>query len=544
MQVFRYLAKGTRSDGELGGLMSRNRFFYALLVRALLLLIITVASRDAGAFQYSPSSYSDEIEGSRFSIDELIKLVETGRVASIEQAIDALPARMRGNYALMYRSRSLQSATFQSPRAIVYEGDGSFVATFNGGEANARGRDSFETIQFRQASKRWEFREIAFSPGRAPVVSEINPRRCLECHQSRARQDVDPRPNWEPYSNWPGAYAGVDGRVGKTMADFSYDREKLRFEDAPMVAEQAMEASQLGTFLSEIKPYHTRYQRLGALRLRATVELSDILSGLNALRVARLVSQTPDWDVYHYLVYESVFCGMNNTYGSDGVVDEVTFAAAFLPQSMPTELQAFHLPHATRIAPGARVLGGMEPSHRYDILFGDRGIDTSDWSLDFKTGGRFAFRDRFGSPSNSSAQHQNAFVYANTGEPDEATCIGARRRAIASQEKFRQAGRFKQIILNAQRSLDAVPPEVEPRATVARCASCHSDPSSDAPPIPFDRPAELQGWLGRSGYRRGSLRDEISYRLSDVASFDEQMPPAGRLSPSERKRAIEWLQHL
>src|SRR5690606_1280911 len=42
-------------------------------------------------------------------------------------------------------------------------------------------------------------------------------------------------------------------------------------------------------------------------------------------------------------------------------------------------------------------------------IFEPLGVDTSDWSMDFGTGGRFAFRERFGSPSSPQEPYRSAW---------------------------------------------------------------------------------------------------------------------------------------
>ena len=146
------------------------------------------------------------------SIDRLLQIVASKNLRTVESVIAELPLKMKdSDYVLMYRSRSLQEATFAAPRAILYSESGRFVVTFNGGDPNLSGHDTLETIQYRDDSRTFEFREISFADGKKPAVSVLNPQKCLACHQSRHRQDIDPRPNWEPYFIWPGAYGSFDG---------------------------------------------------------------------------------------------------------------------------------------------------------------------------------------------------------------------------------------------------------------------------------------------------------------------------------------------
>jgi hypothetical protein len=102
----------------------------------------------------------------------------------------------------MFRSRSLQSASYESPRAILYGSDARFIVTFNGA-GSLSGSDRVETMEFDEKTETFHFREIAFPPageGGEVSISGDNPYRCSECHGSPAR------PIWDAYPTWPGAY--------------------------------------------------------------------------------------------------------------------------------------------------------------------------------------------------------------------------------------------------------------------------------------------------------------------------------------------------
>jgi hypothetical protein len=122
-------------------------------------------------------------------------------------------------------------------------------------------------------------------------------------------------------------------------------------------------------------------------------------------------------------------------------------------------------------------------------------------------------------------------------------CTDARARMATTFPELRASGRLAVIAAEFEEQRALVPPPAAVPALFARCARCHSDPTdaTSAPQIPFDNTGALAGWLLRSGYKRGSLADEIAYRLSDLVREDEQMPPAGGLSPEERKRMIDFL---
>ena len=70
-------------------------------------------------------------------------------------------------------------------------------------------------VQFNQKKRAFEFFEANFSKRPSQVVSKINPSRCLACHRN------DPRPNWDHYFFWPGAYGGDDDLIQRAVYKLS-----------------------------------------------------------------------------------------------------------------------------------------------------------------------------------------------------------------------------------------------------------------------------------------------------------------------------------
>ena len=144
-----------------------------------------------------------------FDFAALQSLIRSQDIGSVEELVAALPPTQRNRYALVFESRSLQGASFDSPRAILFGPDARLIVTFNGSPAQ-RGFRAVETMEFDAEAKEFRLRELLF-PERAAgadrvVVSEINPQRCTRCH------GVPARPVWDTFPFWPGAY-GVRYRV-------------------------------------------------------------------------------------------------------------------------------------------------------------------------------------------------------------------------------------------------------------------------------------------------------------------------------------------
>ena len=71
--------------------------------------------------------------------------------------------------------------------------------------------------------------------------------------------------------------------------------------------------------------------------------------------------------------------------------------------------------------------GGLSTTRFSDmvaIFFAPFGVNTEDWSTDFKTGGRFAFQERFGTPNETWTEFQQGFekYFMNDPELQGADC--------------------------------------------------------------------------------------------------------------------------
>ena len=119
----------------------------------------------------------------------------------LHQAIELLPIELKSNYALLFESRSLQEASYQYPRVILFAPSADGIFAFNG-HAAQRGSNSLEMLTFDRKKNVFQLQEIVFKQGQAMEFSQINPAKCVSCHGS------DPRPLWETDSFWPGAYGG------------------------------------------------------------------------------------------------------------------------------------------------------------------------------------------------------------------------------------------------------------------------------------------------------------------------------------------------
>lgn len=442
------------------------------------------------------------------------------------------------NVILMYRSKSFQASSEEHPRAILYNQDATFVLSFNGLPSH-RGFDRVEMMQFDSVGSRFEFRELSSAGGKLKL-SAANPALCLACHQSPLRQRPDPRPNWEPYSRWPGAIGSEEGR----LSDY-FQVEIYRPEDDLHRAEARREQEILKKFVNGEARTNPRYKLLDLESNKDSifhrpVSFSDLLGRLNFKRIMRLVkSDAPD----HFPKVNHLLSGVlrcNSLYVPSPILDQVEnwtpggredFVADIGQLIRSRSKVPFEQRSHDEIAGASTytVIPAEYPwpsvSETLYLLFQRFGIDTSDWSMDFRTGGRLAFRERFGIPSNpaDAARIAHSEVY-----PDEMNCHEIKTKALEQAQNLL--------------SLPVLPPPVR-KPLLDSCVRCHSPGQTSAPVIHFHDLHQFRNEMVTYKTKSGrSLMEDIEHRMGDHATLDEQMP-RGLVRPtrSERLQLISYL---
>jgi len=189
--------------------------------------------------------------------ESISQAVTQGNVSSVEGLLDWFatngPSQL-DHFTLMRHSGSVQDASEENPRAIVFGDNASLIFTFNGHESQ-RQYDAVEFLQFRERTQhsdaRWELREIRFRDDGRAQVSGPNPTRCLQCH------GLQPQPLWAAYDFWPGAYGEHDDAI----VDFSEKYMRRGIDSDLRVAEGEHELTAYKNFLAE-KDKHPRYSKL------------------------------------------------------------------------------------------------------------------------------------------------------------------------------------------------------------------------------------------------------------------------------------------
>ena len=140
--------------------------------------------------------YPREIPLAQLSARTLRKRIRRGKVGTLDEAMQLLPAELRVRSVLMKSSRSLQAASGEAPRIILYHPEGKLFVGI-GTDANHGSADTIEMIELDE-SGRTRFNQISMS-GR-----KTRPQRCRGCHGRG--------PVWDVGRFWFGAIgAGTSG---------------------------------------------------------------------------------------------------------------------------------------------------------------------------------------------------------------------------------------------------------------------------------------------------------------------------------------------
>jgi hypothetical protein len=341
----------------------------------------------------------------------------------------------------------------------------------------------------------------------------------MGCHQSPSRTNVDMRPNWEPYNVWPGAIGSNNGNVASPLLNESTIKAVALPQDVVFLEEQLLEKDILHRFLKEIAPKNPRYSPLGILNPKTTTNFTQVLAILNFQRVIRLMSEeTPLFEAQKE-VYEMLGkCHYNHEIKNESFSSLLEKHRAAAPPGRYFDQRSFA---EERI------------SQRLTWLFESFGVDTSDWSMDFGTAGRFAFMERFGLPHHTHMAYEAA--WKKSFPQSDTTC----QQLIALAKP-----KLNDLFTQKPTWTSSTPLQLEISATklLKQCSSCHSD-ASIAPLIPFDNPQKLKAMMYLP-FKKHTLFNEILERTSDMAEIDTQMPPTRRLTVYERDSLKKYLEAL
>ena len=263
----------------------------------------------------------------------------------IADMIPLLPAEMRRNVLVFFRSDSLQNATCKNPRLVLFNEDASFAVSFNG-ESSQTGFEAMETMEFDYSEARFILREESFEKDRADRIKFLiaqkmsikdnklisptekvsllkekddeisvvrhglgrkgeNPSVCLTCHKS------DPTGNMTEYPKWKDTLGENDDMVFSNE-DFRGDSRGDRKRDSKAHQDCIQE------FLKSYKQ-NDRYKHIdvpGVIapktqegRSTNNAKYTFLLYLLNFKRTVRMLNDHPEGPrIKALLLYDSEKC--------------------------------------------------------------------------------------------------------------------------------------------------------------------------------------------------------------------------------------------
>jgi hypothetical protein len=473
------------------------------------------------------------------------KLIDQGRIGSVEQYIAALPAEWRENYVLVYSSRSLQGGSYASPRAILFGRNAEFVASFNGDPAQ-RGYSAIETMEFDPRANQFLFREVQFPPvangsGASATVSisEPNPARCIACHDRPAR------PIWDLPPSWPGVY-GERYRAGLSAKEAAGMREFLRQQPTHPRYRSLLGADAWAGRSLYVRDQHAAYN--GSTPEPPNERLSVLLANLNTRRILSDMAARPQFEANAYLLLAAAgsSCGSLGQFrpGSPASADEDFSRFAAATHEADKRQAAAKAERRTAAAARYGLAAQNDLTQLRYVVERDLGLSTEHWTLALERG-----TYDMSTPEGSVTMEQALFQWLASSDPTlrHAAAYRTFDAKDAYCEHLRNASRRALESWNAQHS-PAVPAATAAReqsagaasskpALLERCVLCHT--GDVAPRLPFADPTGLGPQLLEGHYPRGRLLDEILYRLSPQAGADS-MPRGLTLDAAERRSLEDY----
>lgn len=249
-------------------------------------------------------SFLISIQTKALEYSHIQKLIDKNKIQSIGQLLPVLPLELRKNILVIFESHSLQEASCENPRIILFSNNGLLSLAFNGSPTQ-EGFESLEIQEFDLQSRSFLYQEKVFAEDlslrkqvdslRAKATATdrklfrqgLNPSRCLSCHHA------DPRPNWEAYEHWPQTLG--EGAVNhlKFIGPYgSFIGQKRN----PQVAEACQK-----DFRSNFKK-NSRYQNLEIEKLfldpnKMNTLYTQLIFNLNFSRINRLIQSQPQRDL-------------------------------------------------------------------------------------------------------------------------------------------------------------------------------------------------------------------------------------------------------
>lgn len=478
-----------------------------------------------------------------FGFDSLTQVMAAQHVGSVEELLAVLPEDLRTHYSLVFSSRSLQDASFEHPRAVLFGSNAQLILTFNG-DASQHGFEAVETMEFDAHANRFIFREITFSSDRtqsAARISDPNPARCAACHDQPAR------PIWDVPPAWPGVYGERYG-AGLSTVELRGLRRFLAIQTTHPRYRHLLGAAALADRDTYVASARAAYNGVSVEPPNA--RLSAHLATFNVRSILSELAAQPEFASHLSVLLASAgsSCGAVAEFYPPS--QQPAIAADFKRYSKATAVADRSQSSAKALRLGGRqnsYSGLASPAEFTGLRYvAERalGVSTRHWTLAFERGSY-----DMSAPAGTLTLEQALFAWLARTDPelrtvaayrtfnaDDAYCQHLKRASqvsIGSWLETHPASASEPDATNEAASGDRVPGSAP--LLVRQCAACHR--GDIAPALPFGDPTALAKRLLDGSYSHGRLLDEILFRLTPEAGAGRM--PRGIVIAAAEQRELE-----
>lgn len=240
--------------------------------------------------------------------------------------ICCLPAEYRStDFISIHSSIAGQNGTPKSPRVILHlpptvnlsgeDGtDKNLMAfTINGGEPDMFQSDEVEIMNYQTKSGSFDLFDLRKVPGDVYMISEANPKACMRCHgESSGRVPKHgPRPLFDE-DPWHRIVGGAM-KCNPEQDKLQYLKSKKALEairDNPRFA--CLDKSSLLKSLKALKDRNDNIFSNDHFRNQnhSIASFDHLLFVANYRRVEKMISDSPNYNAYKYIIAGSEFCGV------------------------------------------------------------------------------------------------------------------------------------------------------------------------------------------------------------------------------------------
>jgi cytochrome c5 len=176
----------------------------------------------------------------------------------------------------------------------------------NHGDNDNEHNSNVELIYWNESKKEFKFHEISFDQNGIKISKE-NPSKCLNCHGGD-----DPRPNWEPYSTWPGSYGGKEEfRLGEELVK----GERKYLDEFISKSKSDPVYSQLLNLDKHFKPFTEDNDIIGGKESQGLLnyKFTESVAKLNFKRVVDRMNKNEYYNKFKYATLYTIACGYDKS---------------------------------------------------------------------------------------------------------------------------------------------------------------------------------------------------------------------------------------